>query len=78
LLTTLDLSTANPFGTSSQLTDRALYALAALTDMQDLNLEGLGQLTDAAIGFLVRAMPRLTRLNLSTTIFDRSCLLCEI
>lgn len=66
MLTTLDLSTANPFGHSSALTDRALYALAALTRMQDLNLEGLGQLTDASVALLVRCMPDLKRLNLST------------
>jgi hypothetical protein len=65
LLTSIDLSSANPFGSSCPLTDAALYAVAGLAHLRELNLEGLGLITDGGVEFLSRALPNLRVINMS-------------
>lgn len=64
-LSSLHLSSANPFGGSSRLSDACLIALSNLTDLKCLNLQGNGQLSDEALSTLSRSRCRLERLDLS-------------
>ena len=64
-LSTLHLSSANPFG-GNQLTDEAVLHLARLPALTCLNLQGSSNITDAAVVALLSASasPSLIRLNL--------------
>ena len=61
-ITTLHLSSANPFG-GNQMTDAAIAHLTQLTALTCLNLQGSSNITDASIVALVNSC-RLQRLNL--------------
>ncbi len=64
LLETLHLSSSNPFGGSSELTDEAVLALTRCPHLRCLNLQGASHLTDAGVVELARKCNKMQRLNL--------------
>jgi len=63
MLSTLHLSSSNPFGGTSALGDTSLQALASLPNLKCLNLQGASNVTDSGVAVLVENC-KLERLNL--------------
>jgi hypothetical protein len=64
-ITTLHLSSSNPFGGSSLLTDNAVFAIGRLYDLRCLNLQGSSLITDVGVLQLaISSCSKLERLNL--------------
>eukprot|EP00455_Lapot_gusevi_P034599 TRINITY_DN3819_c0_g1_i9.p1 TRINITY_DN3819_c0_g1~~TRINITY_DN3819_c0_g1_i9.p1 ORF type:complete len:445 (-),score=38.76 TRINITY_DN3819_c0_g1_i9:462-1796(-) len=64
LLRDLDISSANPFGGSSALTDEILVSLARLSQLTRLNLQGVSKLTSQALIVFFSELSSLQHLNL--------------
>jgi len=62
-LLSLQLSSSNPFGGGSLLSDASLYDIATIRSLRFLDLEGSSLVSDSGIGFLVSQCRSLERLN---------------
>jgi hypothetical protein len=63
-LKTLQISSANPFGGSPLFTDEGISYITRLKQLESLNIQGSGNITDAELGILTRHCSKLQRLNL--------------
>lgn len=63
-LRTVHASSSNPFGGSSKIGDEGLRALACLTHLTTLNLQGSSRITDSGVECLASGCRSIERLNL--------------